>query len=163
LYKIDKSKKEYATIPDKKYFNTPKIFLREIAYNITCCYDEENYYSLNKAYVIIINHEDFLTKYVLGILNSKLMSWYFRKKFSASHIRGGYLQFKKQYLEQIPIKMANRSKQEEIIKYVDQIHSETNNSKENIENIKSNIDDLVFEIYDIAQIDRDNILKDSVF
>ena len=62
---IDKSRGEYATIPDESYFNRPKLFLREIAEKLTTCYDDEGYYSLNKAYVINQKDKDYLLKFIL--------------------------------------------------------------------------------------------------
>ena len=83
---INKSKKEYATIPDSSYFETPKLFLREIAEKITACYDDEHYYSLNKAYVILLKGNEVSLKYLLGLLNSRLLSWFFRIQFSLLYI-----------------------------------------------------------------------------
>ena len=161
-YKINNSKGEYATIPDAKFFNTPKIFLREIAENITACYDDENFYSLNKAYVII-PQKKFMVKYVLGILNSKLLAWYFRKKFYSAHIRGGYLQFKKQYTSQIPIKNVGKTQQQQLVDFVDKIHSLQNDLKlalnepdkklkiiEEIQMSEAKIDKLVYKLYGIT-------------
>ena len=67
---------------DQKYFDNPKILLREIALNIECCLDTEKYYTLNKVYSVQINQEqNYSLKYVLALLNSKLLSFYFRQKF----------------------------------------------------------------------------------
>jgi len=101
---IDKEKGEYGNLVDSKYFDNPKILLREIALNIECCIDTEKYYTLNKVYSIQINQEqNYNLKYVLVLLNSKLLSFYFRQKFGEAHVAGGYLQFKKIYTSQIPI------------------------------------------------------------
>ena len=39
----------------------------------------------------------------MALLNSKLLSFYFRSKFEEAHVQNGYLQFKKIYTSQIPI------------------------------------------------------------
>jgi len=116
---IDKSKKEYATIPNNSFFEQSKLFLREIANQITACYDDEGYYSLNKAYVINRKDENFDLKYILGLINSRLLSWFYRVNFESAHVRGGYLQFKIQYTAQIPIKVCSELCQQSIINLVD--------------------------------------------
>lgn len=100
---IDKSKKEYANLVAPKYFEEPKILLREIAFNIECCYDDKGFYTLNKVYSVQPTSQYDL-KYILALLNSKLLSFYFRNKFEEAHVQNNYLQFKKIYTSQIPIR-----------------------------------------------------------
>jgi hypothetical protein len=162
---IDKLKGEYATIPDDLYFRQPKLFLREIADRVTCCYDEEGYYSLNKAYVINQKDRDYSLKFILGLLNSKLLSWFFRVKFESVHVRGGYLQFKKQYVSQLPIKKVPAAKQELLVKLVDKMLStckrmNRNGDKileENLKKTDAEIDEMVYEIYGITSAERKTI------
>jgi hypothetical protein len=49
--------------------------------------------------------EDF--RYLLGILNSTLISSLFRQRFAAKHLAGGYLAINKGQLEKIPIRCAD--------------------------------------------------------
>ena len=118
---VDKSKGEYATIPDDSFFEQPKLFLREIANRITACYDDEDYYSLNKAYVINSKDKLFDLKYILGLINSKLLNWFYRINFESAHVRGGYLQFKIQYTKQLPIKICSMDCQLPFINLVDRM------------------------------------------
>jgi adenine-specific DNA-methyltransferase len=151
---INKSKGEYANIPDDFYFRPPKLFLREIANEITSCYDEEGYYSLNKAYVINQKDKGYPLKFILALLNSELLSWFFRIKYESAHVRGGYLQFKKQYTSQLPIKRTLKYQQQPFIKLVDKIIflNETEERRESEEELiefidQQIIDSLVYELY----------------
>lgn len=119
---IDREKGEYATIPDPAYFSKPKLFLREIAEKITACYDEDGYYSLNKAYVLNQKDKRIPLKYVLGLLNSKVLCWFFKSKFETAHVQGGHLQFKKQYTGQLPIKDAPEGDKEKVVSMVDKLN-----------------------------------------
>ncbi len=171
---INKSKGEYATIPDKSYFEQPKIFLREIAEKITACYDDENYYSLNKAYVINSKNKNYSLKYLLGLLNSKLLSWLFRNRFESAHVRGGHLQFKKQYTSQIPIRIATPTEQQHLISLVDKMlvlqkkyheGKVAGNEKElleqQIKQIDWQIDQEVYKLYGITEEER-KIIEESL-
>jgi len=79
-------------------FEKPKIMLPDIALNMQAAFDPDFYYCVNTAYIIPV--ED---KYLLAILNSKLVHLFYSKL--SSSIRGGYLRFIRQYLETIPIKI----------------------------------------------------------
>ncbi len=80
-----------------KEFEKPKIMLPDISLrgNFTLDFNE-NCYCVNTAY--IISNSD---KYLLGILNSNLMTFYYKN--ISSEYRGGYLRFIYQYLIQLPI------------------------------------------------------------
>lgn len=114
---IDRGKKEYANLIDSKYFDASKILLREIASNIECCLDNEKYYTLNKVYSVQTREQKYSLNYLLALLNSKLLSYYFRNKFEEAHVRGGYLQFKKIYTSQIPIYKIDFSNKKEKAKH----------------------------------------------
>ena len=166
---IDKSKKEYANLVGKEYFENPKILLREIAPNIECCYDKEKYYTLNKVYSVQ-SIGDYDLKYIIALLNSKLLSFYFRNKFEEAHVRGGYLQFKKIYTSQIPIykiifsDKIGKEKYNELIKLADkiinlnkQLQSIPENSekwksmKKEIEKTDKEIDQKVYGLYGLTE------------
>ena len=48
-------------------------------------------------------------RYLLGILNSRLLSFLFRLRFQAKHLAGGFLAINKRQLEQLPIRTINFS------------------------------------------------------
>ena len=165
---VDKENGEYASLVDRKYFENPKILLREIALNIECCYDDEKYYTLNKVYSVQ-SIGKYSLKYLLGLLNSKILSFYFRNKFEEAHVQNSYLQFKKIYTSQIPIykidfsKNLEKQKHDEIVKLVDKIlilnkelHEVSENSsvwesiKSEIEKTDRKIDQEVYKLYKLT-------------
>jgi adenine-specific DNA-methyltransferase len=171
---IDKNKGEYATIPNKSYFEKPKLFLREIAERLTVCYDEERYYSLNKAYVLSIKDNKISIKLLLGLLNSSLLSWFFRIRFESAHVRGGHLQFKKQYTSQIPIKIPASVQEKKIISLVNQmlelqkkyhnekiIGNEKERLKSQIDAVDYEIDQEVYKLYELTP-EEINIVEESL-
>ncbi len=135
-------------------FEKPKIVLPDIALKMQALYDNRNFYCVNTAYIIPVDD-----KFLLGVLNSKLVQ-YFYSKISSS-IRGGYLRFIRQYLETIPILNGGKFKIE-IIKLVDfllQLNQDLQTEKlsANIEQIKTRIahseekiDQLVYELYQLT-------------
>lgn len=158
-YKLDKSLGEYANMIDKNFFLKPKLFLREIALTPTAVYDEEGYFSLNKAYVILKRPgSDADLKFINGVLNSRLIAYFFEKKFGAIRVSGGYLQFKKQFTEQIPIPKISLDDQKPVVDNVDKIINITSEQGYNPRSIpikqkelEEKIDQLIYELYGLTE------------
>lgn len=166
---INRHRGEYANLTDSKYFENPKVLLREIALNIECYFDEDGYYTLNKVYSIQSTGEYGLY-FLLGLLNSKLLSYYFRNKFEESHVQNGYLQFKKLYTSQIPIKKLDFKNEadknfyrnlgdlsKKMIVLNKSLQNEEENSekwlkiRDEIETTDRKIDQLVYQLYGLTE------------
>jgi hypothetical protein len=77
-------------------FETTKILFPDLSQRGDFSIDSEEYYAANTIYMI-----PKAGKYLLGILNSTLMTFYYANHFSV--YRGGYLRFFTQYVERLPI------------------------------------------------------------
>jgi hypothetical protein len=83
--------------------------------------------------------------FVLAILNSKLLDWYFRKTSTNNHVN-------MYEIEQLPIPKITPRKQKTIIHLVNQIISaKTKNSNSDTTKLESKIDRLVYELYDLTE------------
>ena len=143
-------------------FEKPKIMLPDISLRGNFTFDAKGeYYCVNTAY-IISNSE----LYLLGILNSSLITFFY-KNLSSSY-RGGYLRFIYQYLVKLLIQTINFSKPDEkklhdqMVNLVEQmlnLNKKLNNAKlpqeknllqRQIETTDKQIDQLVYELYDLT-------------
>jgi len=89
--------------------------------------------------------------YILGLLNSKYTSYYLRTKFKDKHLAGGYLAINKSTIEKLPFKLAENHIQEEIGKLANKIlDSKIANPYVDTCNLESQIDKLVYQIYDLT-------------
>lgn len=77
-------------------FNTPKILYQEIATYQAFAWDNQNFYSNNKTFLIPDSN-----LYILGLLNSKMV-WFFLN-YIASKLQGGAYAMQSPYVSQIPI------------------------------------------------------------
>ena len=74
--------KKRVTLGDNEAYNAPKIFIRQSAFEIIATYTEEPYAANNSIY--ILSNKDYsdngkkMLKYVCGILNSDLTTYYCR-------------------------------------------------------------------------------------
>ncbi len=107
-------------------------------------------FTLSKDAIFVLNTAYIMTgnslKYLLAILNSCLLSWYF--PFISTDIRGHTRRYIKQYVENFPIAKIERQKQLPFEVLVDLvIFSKANKLKSETVNFESVLDGLVFQLY----------------
>ena len=96
-----------------------KILTRQTADRIIGTFDDGGYYVTNSVHTTVLQAgaRDFHLKYILGVLNSRLLSFYYRKLiFEAGQV---FSQVKLVNLRQLPIKQASREEQREMVALVD--------------------------------------------
>jgi adenine-specific DNA-methyltransferase len=122
----------------------------------------EAYYSKNSLALgvgcyAIYEFANFNPKYLLGILNSKYVTYYMINKFKDKHLAGGYLAINKSTIEQIPMIIAPKEVEEKIIQLVEKImikSKQYNSSKKfmlenEVINSMREIDNIVFDLFEI--------------
>jgi len=143
-------------------FEKPKIILPDISIRGNFTLDRDGgVYCVNTAYII-----SSADKYLLGILNSLLMTFYYENV--SSRYRGGYLRYIYQYMIQLPIRNINSSNQKDkslhdkMVNLVEQMldfHKRLTRVKTDVEKtmfqrqidaIDKQIDQLVYELYDLS-------------
>ncbi|HLD59071.1 MAG TPA: N-6 DNA methylase [archaeon] len=71
---------------DERMYNQPKILVRKIAGEIHATFDKDNIYTTQGVY-IFNNPDQNRLKFVLGLINSKLINWYYEIIFNmGSHL-----------------------------------------------------------------------------
>ncbi|MBI3990404.1 MAG: N-6 DNA methylase [candidate division NC10 bacterium] len=96
-------------------FEKPKIVYPDIADKCEFAFDDQNYFV--DCTVFLIPVDDL---YLLALLNSSLIEFYYRRQLSPE-IRGGFMRFKTIYMEQLPIVSAPPEVHQEIAKLVDEM------------------------------------------
>ena len=146
-------------------FEKPKILYAEIAKRGQFTLDFHDLYCETTAYIIPLD-----SKYLIGILNSTLITFMFSKL--SSEIRGGFFRWKRQYMHDLPIPMIDQANPSEkathdkIVSLVDRIlelHKRKNDlppsaERERIEReiaiTDETIDQLVFGLYQLTPAER---------
>lgn len=88
-------------------FDKPKIIFPDIAVSCRFAFDTSEAFASNTAYVV-----PTANLFLLGVLNSRVVEEYYVE--ISAQVRGGYLRFIRQYVEQIPIPNATDTQQQEI-------------------------------------------------
>ena len=133
----------------KEQFTTPKIVMREITGNrLTAAFDESGYFTNDTTHMIISDSTEKL-KYLLGLLNSKLFGWFFRKFFSEENEL--FPKIKINEIKSLPIKMDDTKRFKTLILEVDKaLNAKATDTASDIVSIESSIDTIVYDIYGIS-------------
>lgn len=150
----------------KELFEGPRILVRQIPskppHCINAVYTTERVINDLNSNNIINPKSDYDLKYLLGIINSKLISYWFIQTFDKFQ-RKIFPQFKVNELERFPIYPATKKEQKSIIELVDKIlalqkelqqvaknSSKWESLKSEIEKTDRKIDEEVYKLYGLA-------------
>jgi len=142
----------------------PKLKMRLVSTYI----DPVDEYYNNSGLTNIIVNEGYSIEYVLAILNSKLMNWYYRQFFRDVNIKPGDLR-------RLPVKKISRIEQKRFVGLVDKILSlnkrlseigdkmtdERARIEDGLKKTDSEIDELVYKIYGITDAEKE-IVENSL-
>jgi hypothetical protein len=159
---------------DESTHNVPeKIVIRQIGVTPIATLDNERYYCLNTIYNITSLDNKFNYRFVLAIINSKLIKFFWKTQFYDSKLL--FPKIKKAYLDQIPIKIASESQQQPLINLVDEMLSlnkhlnelgdkqtrERQEIDEEIRKTDAKIDELVYKLYGITDEEK-KVIEESL-
>lgn len=126
--------------------------------------DDKGYFTQDSSFIMPSS-----CKYLLGVLNSKLMQYYVR--FVCSLLRGGYYDYRYQYVETFPIVRTNKKIEEKMDNFVEKLlvlnkrvkgfgdkqTDERTRIKEEITKIEREIDKLVYKLYGLTKEEIANV------
>jgi hypothetical protein len=144
---------------NEKIFNREKILSRFVAKEIIATYDNDNKYYEHTLHSTHITDKRFDTKFVLGLFNSNLFKFYYRKVNS----QGGdiFPQVRISSVENMPIKITSKETQKPIISLVDQILTlKKANPSADTSDLENEIDNLVYKLYELTD-EEIEVVKNS--
>ncbi|MBV6484648.1 MAG: hypothetical protein KFKLKKLM_01158 [Flavobacteriales bacterium] len=137
-------------------FSNPKIIIREITgqhpHSIISCYSDD-VVLFNMSNIAINKKEDsnIELKYVLALINSRLMSYYFQLN-TAKAVRKLFPKIILKDLRQFPIKVISIDEQKSFIKLVDKvIEAKKKNPSADTTDLENQIDQLVYQLYELTE------------
>lgn len=143
----------------KELFSKKKIIIRGVAQKLSANIDNEGFGILVAVHSAILFDEDqYNSKFILGLLNSRLLNWVHLKQFYSARIPEGSLKYPISFIKKIPIKKTRRNEQNEIINLVDKLLECIENNEFLI--LKNKIDELVMDLYGLNEEEKE-IIKNS--
>jgi len=142
-----------------KMYTSKKIIVGGMTKKIEAGFDAEGMACGVSTYTIISDNLLLL----LGLLNSKLINFWYRHKFESKHLAGGYLAIDKGQLAEIPIRLPSPSQEKGIVDLVNQmlelqkkyhdekvVGGEKDRIKQQIDSIDYEIDQEVYKLYGLT-------------
>lgn len=143
----------FQQVAPTEYYRAPeKLLYRFISNQLVFAYDDEQHLSLNSCNILIPEIPGLHIKYVLAILNSRVVQFIYKKQFNSIKVL-------RSHLEQIPIPDIEKELQNELIEIVDCLRG--TEVKEEIEHLYEELDKKVSNIYDLDEVEYQTI-KDFV-
>ena len=151
----------YLDIKHKEYYRLSPFFSKEMIYlrRVDICLEAtigDIIYGFNKnVYGIKIDEtKGYNRKFVLALLNSKALDYYYRKKFSTKK-EDVFPEIQTYLYEQLPIPRVSEVQQQLIVELVDKIISYKRiNPLTDTSEWERQIDELVYDLYDLDDNER---------
>ena len=161
-----------------KRLRRKKIVVQNIVTSKVRCvgtYDDEGLVNIDTITNVSVKDQKFDEKYVLAIMNSKLMTWYIRDVvFNRAELT---MHMDDPYLGQLPIKLAPRKQQQSVVRIVDRLlglrkvlgrteytlftHIEYNKAMREYARLNAKLDELVFDLYELTN-KEEGIIKQLI-
>lgn len=133
---------------EKAHNEKNKILVSQVGKFPNFSLDENGFALLNTAFMISNFSETIKYLYVLSILNSKLIRYFWISKFSDD--RDAFPKIKGTYLKKLPIKLISEKRQEIFAIQVNEVMNLKKLVKET-HHIEDQIDQMVYKIYDLTE------------
>lgn len=105
----------FQQVAPTEYYRAPeKLLYRFICNQLVFAYDDSQTLSLNSCNILIPKISGLSIKYVLAILNSRIIQFYFRKQFKSIKVL-------RTHIEQLPIVFAEKEAQDKIVSMANSI------------------------------------------
>ncbi len=147
----------------------PKVLLRKTGNSIVAAYDDTGVFPEQSLYFLFAFVGDVSPLYVLGLLNSTMMDWYYRVKCLTN--KASIAQVKKIHLDRLPIRLiddrkpADKALGDKVVAHVStmltahkQLSAATSEAQENAirrqaESTEREINRIVYELYGLTTAD----------
>jgi hypothetical protein len=140
---------------DANYFE-PKILLRQTGDSLVAAYDDNNLLCLNNIHVGNLKDKKYSLKYILALLNSTLINYYYR--LISLETGRTMAQTDIETLELLPVKIPSSNIQNKIVYLVDQIlfitkdkdYLENSQKQAKVHEYERQIDQTVYKLYGLT-------------
>jgi adenine-specific DNA-methyltransferase len=144
----------------KKFEEPKKMLVARMTLQLQVAFDENKNY-VGKSTVIHKIKSNINQSYLLGLLNSQLVDFWYKNYFENTHLSGGYIRFDIPYLQKIPIVVPSQKEQEIIAKFTEEV-IQLKLKKIDTKKLESQIDQLIYKLYNLSKEDIkiiENIVK----
>jgi len=141
---------KYQQVAPAKYYRAKeKLIYRFINDNILFAYDDRQILTLNSANIVIPRLEGYAIKFVLAVLNSRAIQFFYNKSYASVKVL-------RKHIEAIPLPYCAEDKQARIIMLVDRLIDSQDLSERS--NLYDQIDVIIMELFKLSKEQKDYII-----
>ena len=135
-----------------KKFNEPqKLLIARMTLKLQATIDTDKRF-VGKSTLLTQINSQIDVKFLLAILNSKLINFWYTSYFENTHMAGGYKRFDIPYLKQIPIKKIPLQEQQKIINLVNEIiELKKENNRSDTQKLENKINKEIYKLYKVSK------------
>ena len=134
-----------------------KLFFRRVSSSLIFTYDNSQYFALNT--LIVVNKKDAKfgpnIKFILGLMNSKLMNYIYKNKFKST--KKVFSEIQARSVKELPIISTSAENETLMVDLVNQILDKKSTKQIELEN---KINELVYQLYDLSD-EEINIIEEA--
>ncbi len=150
------SHKEYSRL--SRFFNQQLIYLRRVDSCLEATISDEVYAFNKNVYGIYITDSNrYSIKYILALLNSSAVDYYYKNRFSTKKT-DAFPEIQTYLYEQLPLPVVNKELRQEIESLVDEV-IEKKKKSDYTQVLEAKIDEKVFEAFGLEKSDIELILN----
>ncbi|MFA4830662.1 MAG: Eco57I restriction-modification methylase domain-containing protein [Patescibacteria group bacterium] len=140
-----------------------KILIMEDGLEINATVDYQKMVPQGGVYFGVLTKQDIDIEFVLGVLNSRLLSFIYEIMYAGMHMGGGWLRYRSKFLENLPVNKSVLAPEKKmvssVVKLVDQILSVSSSAdyQENpakqakVRDLEHQIDEQVYKLYGLTE------------
>ena len=153
------------------FLSKEKLFFRRVGARLIATYDSNQFYALNTLIVMNARPPNKNLKFLLGLFNSKLMTYYYRTFLKSS--KTVFSEIQTRQIRSLPVKIDSQHEKEisasvdkmlslnkRLLEFGDKQSSERQRLEKEIEETDKKIDELVYDLYGLTQEER-KIIEES--
>ena len=146
---IDAEHKEYYRL--SSFFSNKLIYLRRVDTCLEATISTKPYGFNKNVYGIKVDEKfGYKIKFVLALLNSKLLDFYYKKKFSTKK-EEAFPEIQTYLYEQLPLPIVNQEQQNKVISIVDTIlQLKSGNNNADTSSLENEINVIVYDLYGLT-------------
>lgn len=139
--------------------NSPKLLVKKTGFFLTAAYDKNGTFIEQSLYGLISKDSSYPVNYILAILNSDLMNWYYRR-FLVTNLHSTP-QLKKYNLDIIPIKMCSDSHMKIICDVVNKISEQISLNSKPDKFLINTLNNIIYSIYELTDSEINEVSNDT--
>lgn len=157
-----KDKYKYPIISEEKLKNISeerfkeskmeKIIVAGMTKEIEAVYDNGKYLAGKSTQLLLKKDNDIDLRYILSLVNSKLLTFFFKKLFNSLSMSGGFFTIGKEQLSNLPIrKDKNQDKYIQIVERIMELKKLGKDTQE----LENQIDEMAYDLYELTEEEKE--------